>query len=147
VRSLTRWVGGTKLLSFGSEQLTHTCCQIHILVPRHLVHYLSIGSVTVRPKILSPCCKLVIVFSRLLPETLRVIVGDGSIIRSNIYRPIIPVIGRKIKSDTDLASFACPQAKPPRNPLRLLMNADIPSGKLHLSYSVLYVLCKAGKTL
>jgi hypothetical protein len=63
-------------------------------------------------------------FSRLLPETLRVIVGDGSIVPSAVHRPLIPIIGRKINSNMDYP-VAHPQAKPPRNPLRLLMNADI----------------------
>lgn len=71
----------------------------------------------------SSVCLLTMVL--LLPETLRVIVGDGRIIPSATYRPIIPIIGRKRVSEADLAPIVRPRAGPPRNPLKLLMNADI----------------------
>ena len=67
---------------------------------------------------------LTLLYYRLLPETLRVIVGDGSIVPSAIHRPIIPIIGRRTSLDV-ASSTTRPQAKPPKNPLRLLMNADI----------------------
>lgn len=91
----------------------------------YLVFRLSIDDGIVRLKFLSSARNLLIVFSRLLPETLRVIVGDGRIIPSATYRPIIPIIGRKRVSEADLAPIVRPRAGPPRNPLKLLMNADI----------------------
>jgi hypothetical protein len=62
---------------------------------------------------------------RLLPETLRIIVGDGSIVPSAIYRPIIPIIGRSAGSGATSASTVRSQIKPPRNPFQFLVNVDI----------------------
>ncbi|KAK0208811.1 MFS general substrate transporter [Desarmillaria ectypa] len=67
----------------------------------------------------SAACFVVIVL--FLPETLRSLVGDGSVIPSKLYRPLIPVVG-KTTSDP---SFVRPPPKPFRNPLRILNNPDI----------------------
>jgi hypothetical protein len=74
------------------------------------------------------CCHtnmLLTLFRRLLPETLRIIVGDGSFVPSAIYRPIIPIIGRKTGSGSDVACTVRSQVKPPRNPFKFLMNVDV----------------------
>ncbi|KAJ7633416.1 MFS general substrate transporter [Mycena polygramma] len=56
-----------------------------------------------------------------LPETLRSMVGNGSISAPVISRPVLPIIGRnKPKSPTERLP-----RKPFQNPLRLLLNADI----------------------
>ncbi len=59
-----------------------------------------------------------------LPETLRSLVGDGSIRPHPFYRPLIPIIGRTL-SDSEAAA----QEKPPKtaftNPLRLFLSLVI----------------------
>ncbi|KAK0500560.1 major facilitator superfamily domain-containing protein [Armillaria luteobubalina] len=77
---------------------------------RSIFWFLCISSAT--------CFVFIILF---LPETLRSLVGDGSIVPSKLYRPLIPVVG-KTTSDP---SFARPPPKPFRNPLRILNNLDI----------------------
>ncbi|KAF8640674.1 hypothetical protein AX17_000331 [Amanita inopinata Kibby_2008] len=68
----------------------------------------------------SLCLVMMLLF---LPETLRALVGDGSIILHGVYRPIIPLIGRKRHARTTRQT--CQQAKAPCNPLRLLAYLDI----------------------
>lgn len=60
---------------------------------------------------------------RILPETLRSLVGDGSIIPPPIYRPLLPIIGRKrIGTNDDVE-------RPPKakfqNPFRILFYPDV----------------------
>ncbi|KAH7886869.1 major facilitator superfamily domain-containing protein [Phlebopus sp. FC_14] len=57
----------------------------------------------------------------LLPETLRTLVGDGSIIPSRFYRPLIPLVGhgRQGKGAT------MPPRPPFSNPLRILTYLDV----------------------
>lgn len=59
--------------------------------------------------------------ARFLPETLRRLVGDGSVVPSRLYRPLIPIVGKgRINYDAP---------KPPKvhlnNPLRLLFFPDV----------------------
>nr|ANC28058.1 major facilitator superfamily [Polyporus umbellatus] len=65
-------------------------------------------------------CAIVMVL--LLPETLRAMVGDGSIPPPKAYRPIIPVIGRTEQNPDDVV-------KPPKrtfaNPLLLFLFPDV----------------------
>ncbi|PBK76751.1 MFS general substrate transporter, partial [Armillaria solidipes] len=77
---------------------------------RSIFWFLCISSAT--------CFVFIVLF---LPETLRSLVGDGSVVPSKFYRPLIPVVG-KTTSDP---SFARPSPKPFRNPLRILNNLDI----------------------
>lgn len=56
----------------------------------------------------------------LLPETLHVIVGEGSIVPSVIYRPVIPAGVKWVRKP----ALLLPPPKPPSNLLRL-MNVDI----------------------
>lgn len=60
--------------------------------------------------------------ARIFPETLRALVGDGSIPPPRIYRPPIPVIGRIIPIPNN-------QERPPhktlQNPLRIFLNLDV----------------------
>ncbi|KAG7095375.1 hypothetical protein E1B28_006132 [Marasmius oreades] len=60
-----------------------------------------------------------------LPETLRAIVGDGSIIPPRYLRPVIPIIGRKHTRHDAPSDQALPQKKNFRNPLVLLKQPDI----------------------
>ncbi|KAF8898987.1 MFS general substrate transporter [Infundibulicybe gibba] len=59
----------------------------------------------------------------LFPETLRSIVGNGSVKPSAIHRPIIPVIGRS--QVTAQASSKSPRQASSRNPLKILCHVDI----------------------
>ncbi|KAJ7140907.1 MFS general substrate transporter [Mycena epipterygia] len=67
----------------------------------------------------SACAVVLILF---LPETLRSMVGNGSVTPAAIFRPVVPIVGRnKPKSST----VKLPR-KPFQNPLRLLLlNPDI----------------------
>ena len=60
---------------------------------------------------------------RVLPETLRSLVGDGSIVPPPIYRPLLPIIGRNRVGTSD------PSERPPRakftNPFRILFYPDV----------------------
>ncbi|EEB99105.1 hypothetical protein MPER_01276, partial [Moniliophthora perniciosa FA553] len=67
-----------------------------------------------------------IVIILFLPETLRAIVGDGSIQPPPHLLPVVPIFGRKKKQTADAAQD---QALPPKrafkNPFSLLKNLDI----------------------
>ncbi|KAJ7578603.1 MFS general substrate transporter [Mycena floridula] len=65
-------------------------------------------------------CLIILIL--LLPETLRAIVGNGSIAPPALYRPIITVLGRT--TNRQLSSSTIPKARF-RNPLLLLKNWDI----------------------
>ncbi|KAF8078858.1 MFS general substrate transporter [Lyophyllum atratum] len=67
----------------------------------------------------SSVCLLILIL--VLPETLRSLVGDGSVIPSVIHRPVIPMIKPKGEPCYD----SIPRAKPSRNPFRLLAHIDI----------------------
>ncbi|KAF7303670.1 MFS domain-containing protein [Mycena indigotica] len=70
--------------------------------------------------IASAACAVVLIL--LLPETLRSIVGNGSIIPGPISRPILPLLGRKHRKTATSKSMP---RKPFKNPLLLLLNVDI----------------------
>ncbi|KAJ7762584.1 MFS general substrate transporter [Mycena metata] len=75
--------------------------------------------------IASAACAVVLIL--LLPETLRALVGNGSIPPPGpplIARPLLPLIGRRRKNPTQAPLPSRPH-KPFRNPLRLLLNLDI----------------------
>ncbi|PSS05455.1 hypothetical protein PHLCEN_2v3835 [Hermanssonia centrifuga] len=59
-----------------------------------------------------------------LPETLRSLVGDGSIRPHPFHRPLIPIIGRTI-SDSEAAVQEKPPKTPFTNPLRLFLSPVI----------------------
>ncbi|KAJ7028560.1 major facilitator superfamily domain-containing protein [Mycena alexandri] len=65
------------------------------------------------------CMVVMILF---LPETLRAVVGNGSIPVSAIYRPVIPIIGRRSKQSPATSSVA---PKRFQNPLLLLLHVDV----------------------
>ncbi|KAJ7671193.1 MFS general substrate transporter [Mycena rosella] len=67
----------------------------------------------------SAACAVVLIL--FLPETLRSMVGNGSIRPPALSRPVIPLIGRRAHA----SSRAPLPRKPFQNPLRLLLNADI----------------------
>ncbi|KAJ7502612.1 MFS general substrate transporter [Mycena galericulata] len=72
--------------------------------------------------IASAVCMIVMIL--FLPETLRIIVGNGSIPPPKIYYPVVPIIGRRaIHSDTRTAATA--PRRQFQNPLRLLLQADV----------------------
>jgi len=82
----------------------------------------------------------------LLPETLRAIVGDGSIPPPPLYKPLVPVIGRsRVNID--------PTAKAPRrkfrNPLLLFLYPDVSLLLLYnaILYSVFYGVTASISTL
>lgn len=60
-----------------------------------------------------------------LPETLRSIVGDGSIRPPALYIALIPILGRNSRSTTSPTAATKPPPKPFSNPLRLFLNPDI----------------------
>ncbi|KAH6916960.1 quinidine resistance protein-like protein [Coprinopsis sp. MPI-PUGE-AT-0042] len=70
----------------------------------------------------SACC---LVMLCLLPETLRSLVGNGSIRPSRIYRPLLPIIPRKSVWESARTSSAVPAQKASGNPFRLFRNVDI----------------------
>ncbi|KAI3618107.1 major facilitator superfamily [Moniliophthora roreri] len=63
---------------------------------------------------------------RFLPETLRAIVGDGSIQPPIYLRPVIPILGRRKKQTAGAAQDqALPPKKAFKNPFALLKHLDI----------------------
>ncbi|KAG0702020.1 major facilitator superfamily domain-containing protein [Suillus ampliporus] len=56
-----------------------------------------------------------------LPETLRQLVGDGSVVPSPFYRPLVPLVG-KGRIDRDAPK---PPKRPLNNPLRLFFYMDV----------------------
>ncbi|KAJ7504887.1 major facilitator superfamily domain-containing protein [Mycena galericulata] len=71
---------------------------------------------------------VMIVLILFLPETLRIIVGNGSIRPSKIYYALIPIIGRHSIQSTaivDTSSAVAAPRKKFQNPLPLLLQADI----------------------
>ncbi|KAJ3966936.1 MFS general substrate transporter [Lentinula raphanica] len=81
-----------------------------------------------------------IVMLLFLPETLRQLVGDGSIAPSSIYRPIIPIISRHYSEWT--SGSPRPPRRKFRNPLLLFKNLDILMLLLFngIVYSVFYAV-------
>ncbi|KAJ7466887.1 MFS general substrate transporter [Mycena latifolia] len=67
----------------------------------------------------SAACAVILIL--LLPETLRSMVGNGSVPPPALSRPIIPIIGRTLRT----SPRAPLPRKPFQNPLRLLLNPDI----------------------
>ncbi|KAJ7689586.1 MFS general substrate transporter [Mycena rosella] len=70
----------------------------------------------------SAICMIVMIL--FLPETLRTVVGNGSIPPPPIYYPVIPVIGRHTSKSASAARPAAPR-KAFQNPLRLLLHVDV----------------------
>ncbi|CAA7265936.1 unnamed protein product [Cyclocybe aegerita] len=66
----------------------------------------------------SMCFIIIILFQ---PETLRTRVDSGRDKAPIIYRPVIPIIGRKAQPTRPAAA----KAKVPRNPFRLFLNPDV----------------------
>lgn len=83
------------------------------------------------------CFALIVIF---LPETLRRLVGNGSVIPSPFYRPLVPIVG-KGRVDRDAP-------KPPKptlnNPLRLFFYLDVLN--LLLFNAILYAVFYAVNT-
>ncbi|KAJ7252097.1 major facilitator superfamily domain-containing protein [Mycena haematopus] len=75
--------------------------------------------------IASAVCMLVMVL--LLPETLRAIVGNGSIPLPPIYHPVLPLIGRdgRRRFAPTTTPVIVTQRKFLQNPLRLLLHLDV----------------------
>ncbi|KAJ7140847.1 MFS general substrate transporter [Mycena epipterygia] len=70
----------------------------------------------------------VIVMVLFLPETLRLVVGNGSIPPPAIYNPVIPIIGRhsiQSPATVDKSTAASAGRKKFQNPLLLLLHVDI----------------------
>ncbi|KAJ7211081.1 MFS general substrate transporter [Mycena rebaudengoi] len=67
------------------------------------------------------CAIILILF---LPETLRAIVGNGSITPPFISRPLVPLVGHNKRRASRDTITRLPR-KPFQNPLRLLLNPDI----------------------
>jgi hypothetical protein len=101
-----------------------TALQIHLLVPRDSelrvlpCHALVSSQVSTLSLPLPDRASL-------LPETLRSLVGNGSIRPSRIYRPLLPLIPRKSAWDSARTSSAVPAPKASGNPLLLFRNVDI----------------------
>ncbi|KAF7357908.1 MFS general substrate transporter [Mycena venus] len=72
--------------------------------------------------IASAACMVVLIL--FLPETLRAIVGNGSIPLPPIYHPVIPIIGRHAKRSLPTTTTPPPKRKF-QNPLLLLLHVDI----------------------
>jgi hypothetical protein len=83
---------------------------------------------------------------RILPETLRAIVGDGSIQPHALYRPLLPIIGRK-KVGTEQVER--PPKRPFQNPLRLFLYPDVTILLLYngVLYAVFYGITASISTL
>lgn len=77
---------------------------------RSIFWFLSISS--------AGCLMIMLLF---MPETLRTLVGDGSVPPSIIHRPIIPII----KTSGEPCFDSVPTTKTPRNPFLLLAHVDI----------------------
>ncbi|KAJ7061486.1 MFS general substrate transporter [Mycena amicta] len=69
------------------------------------------------------CAIVLIVF---LPETLRAVVGNGSIPgRPFLHTPLVPIIGRGRRLSSSLAVGSRPPPKPFQNPLPLFLQPDV----------------------
>lgn len=95
-------------------------------------------------KIFNPVC--VSYCYRFLPETLRAIVGDGSIRPHPIYRPVIPIIGR---THAGLLNQERPPKKPFTWPIRILLYPDVALLLIFnaIPYSVFYGVTASISTL
>lgn len=84
-------------------------------------------------------------FLRFFPETLRVLVGDGSIPPPVYSQPLIPIIGRKSRNN----ATARPPRQPFANPLRLFLHLDVTILLLAngVIYSAFYGVAAAISTL
>ena len=82
---------------------------------------------------------------RFLPETLRRLVGNGSILPPKIYRPLIPLVGRGRQS---IVSGRAPRP-PLENPLRIFTYLDmlIPMFFNAILYSIFYAFIATLSTL
>ncbi|KAH7930390.1 MFS general substrate transporter [Leucogyrophana mollusca] len=80
-----------------------------------------------------------------LPETLRSLVGDGSIVPSAIYRPWIPLVGQGRKD----SSVSRPPPRPFTNPLRLFIHLDVLTLLIFnaIVYAVFYAITTTISTL
>ncbi|KAJ6573483.1 MFS general substrate transporter [Mycena vulgaris] len=75
--------------------------------------------------IASAICMVVMIL--FLPETLRTVVGNGSIPPPAIYYAVVPIIGRRASPSPSPTAAALPPAprKAFQNPLRLLLHLDV----------------------
>ncbi|KAF7376644.1 MFS domain-containing protein [Mycena sanguinolenta] len=71
----------------------------------------------------SAVCTVVLILFH--PETLRAIVGNGSIPLSPIYHPVVPIIGRDGRRRFAASTTALAPKNKFQNPLRLLLHVDI----------------------
>ena len=69
--------------------------------------------------------KITTMRSRIQPETLRPIVDSGKDTTFLVYRPVIPIIGRKDAPKVTNTTPSAPKPKTPRNPFRLFLNPDV----------------------
>ncbi|KAK1593708.1 major facilitator superfamily domain-containing protein [Colletotrichum navitas] len=74
--------------------------------------------------IMAVCCLLFILL--FLPETLRSLVGNGSVSPGGVYMPLVPVVGRSRRRDrTPARSKAAGAARPSANPFVILVYPDV----------------------
>ncbi|KAH0838000.1 major facilitator superfamily domain-containing protein [Lanmaoa asiatica] len=80
-----------------------------------------------------------------LPETLRRLVGDGSIIPSKMYRPLVPIVG----TGRQKATVEMPPPPPLSNPLRILTYLDVMNLLIFngIVYSIFYAVTATISTL
>ena len=83
---------------------------------------------------------------RFLPETLRILVGNGSILPPKIYRPLIPLIGRGRQGIVQ--SVRAPR-QPLKNPFRIFTYPDVLILLLlsAIQYAILYPFVATLSTL
>lgn len=91
------------------------------MVPLYSIRYMHALHASVRD-VTPPNLHLLIMGRSFLPETLRNLVGDGSITPSPIYRPLIPIIGR---DRPRVSSTEIPPRRSLSNPFRLFLNLDV----------------------
>lgn len=117
VASLMVLVGGLSLKT--NRDILTDLSQGNFLVPVHLFFAMPVSNGIVCFLITLTLSNLFDRLLRFLPETLRTVVGDGSVTPPPLYRPIIPIIKPK--------GNPCELPKPNHswNPFRLLVNTDI----------------------
>ncbi|KZT54242.1 MFS general substrate transporter [Calocera cornea HHB12733] len=78
-----------------------------------------------------------------LPETLRAIVGDGSIAPPRLNRPLVPILGRsRTNQERSVAKAEASRANTPLDTLKLLRNIDLTIilATTAIPYSVFYAI-------
>lgn len=103
------------------EVIVELCVQIDILVPLHLLCGLFSHNGSVSLHLPYEARNVPDSKTSFLPETLRLIVGNGSILPPRLLRPLVPVVGSRASE----SSPASNTGKRLGNPLRLLTYPDI----------------------